>query len=155
MGRAYSGFLVIFISDQLIKLWLLRSSADFALGTLIALHPVRNTNGLFSVVMPQWLIILLSILFSAAVLWVWQRAHRTRHTLIELGCLALLLGGVSNLLDRIFRGAVIDYIDIADSFSVFNLADMLILWGVVLIGIDLWHTRDQHGAGLTTPRGMR
>lgn len=46
---------------------------------------------------------------------------------------ALLLGGaVSNLIDRLRFGYVVDYIDIG-SLPVFNLADVAIVVGVVLL----------------------
>ena len=47
----------------------------------------------------------------------------------------LISGGVSNLIDRIFRGYVVDYIDINQIFSypVFNIADISVVIGVILL----------------------
>lgn len=47
----------------------------------------------------------------------------------------ILGGGISNLLDRVFRGYVVDYIDInyLIKYPIFNLADILIVIGVLLI----------------------
>ena len=44
-------------------------------------------------------------------------------------------GGLGNIIDRIFRGYVIDYIDINNLFNypVFNIADICIVLGVVII----------------------
>ena len=56
----------------------------------------------------------------------------------KIGILAygLLLGGIlGNLFDRIVRGFVIDYINVS-FFSIFNLADIAITFGVVLLIID-------------------
>lgn len=51
----------------------------------------------------------------------------------------IIAGGISNLIDRIFRGAVIDFIDITPiiNFPVFNLADIMIVIGVAIFMIEM------------------
>ena len=45
----------------------------------------------------------------------------------------VIAGGVSNLLDRVFRGYVVDFININDfiNFAIFNVADIFIVVGVI------------------------
>lgn len=53
--------------------------------------------------------------------------------------LGLQLGGaLGNLVDRITRGSVVDFVDIG-FWPIFNLADLSILLGVTLLAYHLWN----------------
>ncbi len=50
----------------------------------------------------------------------------------------VLAGGASNLIDRVFYGGVVDYIDIGNiinGFPIFNIADCAIIVGLLLFAI--------------------
>lgn len=51
------------------------------------------------------------------------------------GIILIFSGGLSNLIDRVLRGGVIDFIDIK-IIPVFNLADIMICVGLLLFLID-------------------
>ena len=57
--------------------------------------------------------------------------------LISLGL--IIAGGFGNLIDRIFNGFVIDYIDISPliKYPVFNIADICIVVGCIAIAISI------------------
>jgi len=62
--------------------------------------------------------------------------------------LALVFGGaLGNVWDRVFRGAVTDFLQLffgAYEFPSFNVADSAITVGAALLLIDLWRTRNAH-----------
>lgn len=57
--------------------------------------------------------------------------------------LALIIGGgISNLLDRVLRGCVLDFIDLK-FWPSFNLADSAITIGVVLLGYNVLFKKEK------------
>ena len=59
-------------------------------------------------------------------------------TKILLGSSIMLAGGIGNLIDRIFRLYVVDFIDLNEliKFPIFNFADICVVIGVIIIGIS-------------------
>lgn len=55
-----------------------------------------------------------------------------------IGVAFLTAGGFGNLIDRVFRAFVVDFIDFSDliRFPIFNIADVCVVTGVILIGIS-------------------
>ena len=76
------------------------------------------------------IIILLIIIFNYIIS---QRNNLKKHTVIYLSL--MIAGGISNLIDRILKGAVFDFIKVGN-FPVFNIADMIIVCGWFLFLID-------------------
>ena len=94
--------------------------------------------GLFSDGSPATKYILISLALAiSAVLVVWLRRNDRRLTAAAIG---LVLGGaLSNVLDRLVHGAVVDFLDFHVAgyhWPAFNVADSAISIGVVLILID-------------------
>ena len=50
----------------------------------------------------------------------------------------VIAGGIGNLIDRIFRGFVVDFIDINQlfNFAIFNVADIYIVVGIIGLAIN-------------------
>lgn len=101
---------------------------------------VWNTGisyGLFDT-LPVWALgIVMLVAIIALSVWWW----RADTPLIRLG-LALCVGGaLSNALDRLLYGAVADFFHFhwgTWSFYIFNLADVAITFGVILLFADLF-----------------
>jgi signal peptidase II len=87
--------------------------------------------------LPVWALgVLMLVAMAALAFWWW----RSSEFLVRLG-LALCLGGaLSNALDRLVFGAVADFFHFhwgSWSFYIFNIADMAITLGVILLLVDL------------------
>ena len=106
------------------------------------LVPVYNTGisfGLFNTgsELGRWILVLVAIALII-VLFIWL--FRTKSVYVVI-CLVLVLGGaLSNLVDRIIIGAVIDFLDfhlLGFHWPAFNLADTAITVGVILLLLDI------------------
>ena len=111
-------FLVLFLIffDQVLKFLVI--NFDFL--------PVFYNQGISFGFLPGnwWLFVNLIIIIAIFAIFIKK---------MGLGILLILAGGVSNLLDRIWRGGVVDYIYIPLFPWRFNLADIGITLGIVLI----------------------
>lgn len=63
-----------------------------------------------------------------------QRERMTKTSIIFLSL--IVSGGFSNIIDRIFKGAVFDFIKLGESFPIFNIADVCIVLGWLLFLIN-------------------
>jgi len=140
---------VVFVADQLTKLW--------ALGTLSPARPVVVVPGLVQLILVlnpgvafgilagvpaewRWLVMVFSL---SALILLCSLAARIGPAGGRLGRLAIGLvsgGAVGNLLDRWRLGAVVDFIDVHwrdYHWPAFNVADSAITVGVVLLATEL------------------
>ncbi len=80
----------------------------------------------------------LSVLLTLFLFWyLWS--VRTHSIVIRLGISFIIAGAIGNLIDRIFLGAVIDFLDFMIGnfhWYVFNLADSYVTVGMVLVLVD-------------------
>jgi signal peptidase II len=147
--KYYSAALIVIILDYVTKQWALR---ELATGRTIHIIPgffgfsyAQNTGvafGLFDSVESVWKPYALAALAVLAIIGIIVYGLQTtrERKLLHLA-LAITAGGiVGNLVDRIFRGYVIDFIEfhIRDIFywPNFNIADSSITIGIALLLID-------------------
>lgn len=84
------------------------------------------------------LIVLMNVIILAIIIkFLRDRFSKTNYIII-LSLIMILAGGVGNLIDRIAMGYVIDFINVNIlNFPVFNVADISITLGVIMIMIIL------------------
>jgi signal peptidase II len=138
--------LVILVVDQGIKYLVLTNIATWESIPLIpgVLHltHVQNPGAAFGL-LADWtgLFIVVTLVVVAAAVY-YYRWIVTFGWAFQLA-LALEVGGaVGNMIDRIRFGHVVDFIDL-QIWPVFNIADMAIVSGVLIVGYILLQTRDE------------
>jgi signal peptidase II len=147
--KYYSAALIVLILDYVTKRWALAVLApahtiDIIPGYL-SLSYAQNTGvafGLFDSVESVWKPYALAALAILAIIGIiiYARQITWERKLLHLA-LAITTGGIiGNLMDRIFRGYVIDFIECHFRdiyyFPNFNVADSAITIGVALLLID-------------------
>ena len=130
-------FAALLGADQLIKYWTvehlaLGESAAFLPG-IVQLTRVHNYGAAWSSFSGQTTALaVVTVLLMAAVAYLLVR-RIVRHPLGVIAGVMILAGGVGNLIDRLFRGYVVDMFDLEFmDYPIFNLADIFVVVGVIL-----------------------
>ena len=106
---------------------------------IVNLRPVENRGMAFSMLSGQTiaLSVLTALLVAGIVGWLVARPDAPR--LVRAGLWLIVGGGLGNLYDRLATGSVIDFLDLAFvRFAVFNVADVCICAGAVLVVAGAW-----------------
>ncbi|MGE3920794.1 MAG: signal peptidase II [Gammaproteobacteria bacterium] len=137
--------LLIIIADQISKWWVLNNLTEqitltpwlniiFTQNTGVAFGFLNNTQGWSNTVFSVFALIV------SVILVIWIRRLEKNETLIALALSLILGGALGNLIDRLWHGYVIDFIDFhinAWHFATFNIADSGISVGVTILIINL------------------
>lgn len=130
--------------DQLIKIFVVTmigvSNSIPVISDFFYLTQARNIGAAWSLFEGgRVFLILISLIAVVAIYMIFLKNKKL--TTFEAITYGLLLGGITgNLIDRIFRGFVVDYLEFhifGYAYPIFNLADILIVISVVLIIVQI------------------
>ncbi len=135
--------LLIVLIDQWTKAW---AVSDLGLQRAITLLPVLefrlaiNPGAAFSFLAvaggwQHWFFVGIALLASLAILISLYTIARER-VVFSIGLCCILGGAIGNVIDRFYRGVVIDFIHLhyqQYSWPIFNVADMAICLGALLV----------------------
>lgn len=107
---------------------------------ILKFNYIKNEGIAFSIEQDTITAIITDILILTMVLrfMIVQRDKMYKVTQISLSL--ILAGGTANLIDRIFKGGVVDFIDISlllPKFPIFNLADIFLIVGFIIFAITV------------------
>lgn len=124
--------LSFFILDRFLKkLFLLGSAADYQFG-LFSFYLSKTSKLFFGFSVTNIWLNCLTLLIIIFLIYKLKEAYSKKEITSLIAFTLILVGGASNILDRLIYGFVIDYIDLG-RFCVFNLADLMIWAGVGIL----------------------
>lgn len=96
----------------------------------------HNTGAAFSILTGQRILLILIAIIILIILFNYIRKNKVKEKLDILAFSLIIGGSLGNLIDRIVRGYVVDFLDFkifGYNFPIFNLADTFIVIGVFLL----------------------
>ncbi len=126
--------------DQGVKLWSVKVLEPIEkiplLDGIFNLRFTENTGAAFSILRGQTVFLTVIPLIAVAVMMYVLFTRRIKSKVGTWGITIILAGAVGNLIDRLFRGAVVDMFDFElINFPVFNVADVAVTVGAILFFI--------------------
>lgn len=136
---------VVFLVDRVLKIYFQKNPyevfAEGFLNNMLSFHFESNPGIAFGIPVNAGLLLALIffiMLFLSSVIL----GEYKKNNFLEVFSLGLVMAGaLSNLIDRLRFGYVVDYIDVT-FFTVFNLADAMITVGVVIFAIAVFSSKD-------------
>lgn len=141
---------IIVIIDQIIKIMisdnmLLNSSIEI-IKNFFSITYVQNLGAAFSILTGNVIFLIIVSLVALILIYKFFLKNHSFNKL-DIFIYSLIFGGIiGNLMDRMIRGYVIDYLDftiLGYSFPIFNLADITIVIGAFLLIINIYWSEKQ------------
>lgn len=142
----------LFMVDQVTKAWAVRrlrfGEPMTVINDFLNFAYAQNTGVAFSMLdshgdTGRWGLSIVAGIAGVLVLYFFWRTPRSDDRI--LGALTLLLAGIAgNVADRVRLGFVVDFIDVQFGswhYPTFNVADMLIVLGAILMIFDVFFTK--------------
>lgn len=97
---------------------------------------VENRGAAFGIMQGGWIFfIIIAVVVAFVVVWI-LRKYRERPPMLNLGLSFLCAGALGNTIDRVIQGYVVDFFDFTMiDFPVFNIADIFVCAGAVLLAV--------------------
>ncbi len=133
---------LLIIADQAVKFWAVKELQIFGSMEIIenffSLTYVENTGAAFGFLEgAKWFFVVLTLVVVILAVVYYVKIYKDKSKWwIKTAIVMIGAGGIGNLIDRLFRGYVVDLFDFiifGYDFPVFNVADILIVLGTALL----------------------
>ena len=127
---------ILILIDQITKI-IITAKYEMPIGTgIIGITLVENTGMAFGFNSGNTKNIILTMLILGIIINFIRNQKDRIDTKTAVAISLILAGGISNLIDRIVRGGIVDFIDVKN-FAIFNVADCYIFVGGILLVVFL------------------
>jgi len=142
--------LAVIVADQLAKAWIVRHFAEFERVRLLPVLDFTltyNTGAAFSFLSraagwQRWFFVTLAAVISVALITWMRRLSAARQGLLAAAFALIAGGALGNMIDRLTRGRVVDFVLAhwreSYYFPAFNVADSAITIGACLLLLDAY-----------------
>ena len=132
------------ILDRVIKIvidkYLILNVKNVVIDNFLYITKCYNEGAAFNIFNGNTIFLICASIFALVMLFKYIKSNKLT-TLNKISYGLLISGIFGNLIDRIFLGHVIDYVNFIifnHEFAIFNLADCAIVIGAILIILDDW-----------------
>jgi len=132
--------IILFIIDQISKILVIKyidiNNSIELIKNFFYLTYTHNTGAAFSILMGKRIFLILIAVVILIAIFNYLRKNKIESKVEKIAFSLVIGGSIGNLLDRIVRGYVIDFLDFkifGYNFPIFNLADTFIVIGVFLL----------------------
>ncbi|SDD10220.1 signal peptidase II [Peptococcus niger] len=142
MQTKFLGIIVLMLGLDQVSKWLVRDAMDLGqsipiTSSLMSLTYIENRGAAFGIMAGgRVLFIALTFLLLAFLLW-YRHQNKHQSLLLEISTGLIIAGALGNLIDRIVKGSVTDFIDF-HFFPIFNVADIAVTCGVFLMAVFIF-----------------
>lgn len=136
---------LLVVIDQLIKIimevWLEPISHHGVVDGFFGFTYLQNRGAAFGVMQNGTVVlsIVTAVVIAVGLYFLFSKKIKSKVEYVSVGL--IISGGLGNLIDRIFRGYVVDFIDVEFiNFPIFNFADCLVTVGAGILIVYLIYT---------------
>jgi signal peptidase II len=131
-----SSAFTLFIADRILKYYFLKHPAAAIGGDFFNLTLAVNSGIAFGILIGQTVLVTLTVIIILIIINLLVKAYQKNNYWEIISLTLIVVGAISNLIDRVKFGYVIDYFNVP-WFTVFNLADCLITIGVAVLLLQI------------------
>lgn len=143
--------IVIILLDQITKIILIDKYIT-VIPKFLKFTYTMNKGAAFGLGTPVIVLIINILIVIGVFIFVYKYRNKISN---YIPITMILAGGIGNLIDRIFRGFVVDFIDVnLFNFPNFNIADISICLGSIILIFVLWKDDKSNKENKKKPHGL-